>query len=627
MKFKFSNLPDKLKSGLGLLAPDYSFTLCESGMPVDVAPAKGKDSLRILVKDGKATIEYANPCHFYRAMGLLLEGQTDYSEQGSFDTVGIMFDMSQGNSVILPERMEGIIRRMAVMGYNMLMLYMEDSYALPGHPYFGYMRPKYDFNDFIRIDNYAYKFGIEVVPFIEGLAHLTDVLKWDVYSEIRDNDDMLLVGEEKTYEFVEDEVRYIETPFRSKKIHIGMDEAWRLGKDRYRDINGDRPKFDIMKEHLDRLVEITENHGFEETMIWSDMYFRTSKLGGYGNNFDPDAPLPDDVENFVPTSTSMIFWEYNRTDAEFYEKCIRLHKGYNRKLYFASGIYSCHGFNINNGLAYQTIPVQLDVCRKEGLRDIFLTVWGDDATESNIDGLWSVFQFYAEQAYNPGLDNAQLSKRFDTCVGGVHDDFFDIRRFDEIPGVISEGNPYMCNPSRFLVWQNAMLGLFDKDTDGLGLNAYYGKLRDELTAARGRNPKFDDLFAMYEQLADVLSFKAELGLKLRKAYLDGNKAALTNFANSVIPALIEKYAKLRITHRDYWFTTNKPQGWEIIDLRYGTQLNWLETAIYRIKGYLDGCFDSLGELEEERQPIPYANELPFMYSYKRIASASRISHF
>jgi len=54
-----------------------------------------------------------------------------------------MYDVSQGNAVINIEATKEFIRRMAVMGLNMLMMYCEDSFTVDSQPYFGYMRGAY----------------------------------------------------------------------------------------------------------------------------------------------------------------------------------------------------------------------------------------------------------------------------------------------------------------------------------------------------------------------------------------------------------------------------------------------------------------------------------------------------
>ena len=46
------------------------------------------------------------------------------------------------------------------------------------------------------------------------------------------------------------------TPFRTKRIHIGMDEAWNLGRGKYIDEFGLEPPLSIMKKHLSRVMEI-----------------------------------------------------------------------------------------------------------------------------------------------------------------------------------------------------------------------------------------------------------------------------------------------------------------------------------------------------------------------------------
>ena len=46
---------------------------------------------------------------------------------------------------------------------------------------------------------------------------------------MRDNSDILLVGEPEVYEFLDAMIRSVRTLFTGKRIHIGMDEAFQLG--------------------------------------------------------------------------------------------------------------------------------------------------------------------------------------------------------------------------------------------------------------------------------------------------------------------------------------------------------------------------------------------------------------
>ena len=53
--------------------------------------------------------------------------------------LGVMVDCSR-DACYKAEAVENFIDVIARLGYNVLMLYTEDTYALDGEPYFGYMR-------------------------------------------------------------------------------------------------------------------------------------------------------------------------------------------------------------------------------------------------------------------------------------------------------------------------------------------------------------------------------------------------------------------------------------------------------------------------------------------------------
>ena len=62
------------------------------------------------------------------------------------------------------------------------------------------MRPRFTFEQLKECDEYAAMFGIEMIPCMQTLAHLPDVLKWSVYADIKEDNTTLLVGSERTYE-------------------------------------------------------------------------------------------------------------------------------------------------------------------------------------------------------------------------------------------------------------------------------------------------------------------------------------------------------------------------------------------------------------------------------------------
>jgi len=105
-------------------------------------------------------IRYAERIHFSRGLGILVESlrtglALPVREQPQFATNGLMIDVSQGNAVPRRETVERILRRMALMGLNLIMLYAEDSYTVPEEPEFGWMRARYTQDEMRAIDGYA----------------------------------------------------------------------------------------------------------------------------------------------------------------------------------------------------------------------------------------------------------------------------------------------------------------------------------------------------------------------------------------------------------------------------------------------------------------------------------------
>ena len=59
-----------------------------------------------------------------------------------FKNFGLMVDCSR-DACYTPATIEKFIDVISKMGYNLLMLYTEDTYELKGEKYFGYMRGRY----------------------------------------------------------------------------------------------------------------------------------------------------------------------------------------------------------------------------------------------------------------------------------------------------------------------------------------------------------------------------------------------------------------------------------------------------------------------------------------------------
>ncbi|MBD2845321.1 beta-N-acetylhexosaminidase [Paenibacillus sp. IB182496] len=611
----------------------------EDTLGVSVLPGPSADALHVRLQQREGPLEvsrsgsegvigYACRAHFFRGLGLFVqlsrEGEVfTRTEQPQFDWCGAMFDASR-NGVLHLDSLQRLLRTMAVMGFNGLMLYTEDTYTVEDAPYFGYMRGRYSHEELRAADDYADMLGIEIVPCIQTLAHLGAALQWDYAAELRDTDSILLAGKEETYRWIERMIRAASAPLRSRRIHIGMDEAHELGRGRYLDENGHVPRFEIMKPHLRKVLDIAEAQGLSP-MIWSDMFFRIVSPDDTYYNLENE--IPDSIIAEMPKDTQYVYWDYYHDDTETYRELLRRHKRFGSTPMFAGGVWTWSSVTPNYGVTFANTNAALEGCKQEGVREVLATLWGNDGQEtSHFAGLLGL-QLYAEHSFVAAPTEEWVAQRFAFCTGGVADDYRRLGLIDEVPGV-APGNPIASNPAKFLLWQDVLLGLFDRNVADVELTEHYARLEKELRPAISANPGQEAMFAYYVQLCGTLKLKWDFGLKAQQLYAQGDKDGLTGLTR-VLDELHERVTGLRKVHKVLWFANCKPQGWEVLDIRYGGVLTRISTARERLMDYVRGVVERLEELEEERLRFDWrtpAREgtLGRCYHYQRIATANLI---
>jgi hexosaminidase len=624
VRLHFTGDVSGLEDGIAILADARGVEIGAGGIGISVERHE-RPTLEVTRAGNSGTVRYRERAHFFRGLGLLLEASADgdhlsLAEAPQFAMNGPMIDCSQGNAVPTVTTVKGLLRTMSLMGLNMLMLYAEDSYDVTDQPYFGYMRGRYSQAEIRELDDYADMLGIELIPCIQTLSHLRDVLKWDAFADVRDAAETMLVGSDKTYDLIEQMIAAASGPVRTTRIHIGMDEAWHLGLGQYLVENGYRTKFEIMNEHLRRVMEIVRRHGLEP-MIWSDMYFRAgSRTGDY---YDPDCHIPQSVMDEVPRDVQLVYWDYYHADEAFFTEWIRRHKAFGSTPVFAGGIWNWNQVALNYGWTLASTNAGLAACKKEGITEVIATLWGDDGTECDLHAALLGLQVFAEHGYAAELDEAKLARRFRFCTGGNAGDFLSIGELDTPAGTPAD-NPEQINPSRYLLWQHVLMGLLDANIRGLDLGAHYARLERQMTASAERNGACAPVFVFYERLCAVLAIKAEMGLRITDAYRDGDVEQLRKIAETDLPALVARVHNLRAHHRERWHTLYKPFGWEVIDTRYGGLLMSLDTAMQRLGDHVAGRIERIEELEEERLPFQGREGLVRVPYAGRMASASRM---
>ncbi len=531
-----------------------------------------------------------------------------------FDSLGVMLDCSR-NAVLTVASIKKYIRFLACAGMNVLMLYTEDTYEVENYPYFGAYRGRFTKAELKECDDYAALYGIEVIPCIQTLAHLRCALRWSAMAKLRDTEDILYVEDPEVVRFLKDIISSACEPFRSKRIHLGMDEAHYLGLGRYLHENGFKNREELMMTHLGRVQSICDELQLE-TIMWSDMFFRmNSPTGDY---YD----MPDDLDLSHVTLPSrqlhLTYWDYYHEETTFYEKYLRLHRQMDTGCWFAGGGWIWNGLVPNYTKAFAITEAGLSACKKIGIKNALCTMWQDAGAETpHFSGLPSVL-YFAELGYSRCFDKEEFRERLNFLTGIPFEAYLLIDRLDSHPKAVK--NLDAANPSKYCLYQDPLVALFDEQIKELCLDSYYRALSDSL---KPYTSKERPLINYYYTLAEVLSIKAMLGNRIYNAYHAKDREALETIITQDIPVCISLLGTLKDAREELWFTENKPFGFEVIDLRFGGVITRLASAGKRIKQYLEDKVTVIDELEEPRLLFApdSAGELPACNFWEKIVTA------
>ncbi|MCL2752065.1 MAG: beta-N-acetylhexosaminidase [Firmicutes bacterium] len=505
-----------------------------------------------------------------------------------FDQLGVMADCSR-NSVMSLSALKKLAGMLAAMGYNTLQLYTEDTYEVDGEPYFGYLRGRYTKTELKELDAYAAGLGIELIPCIQTLAHLNQIFCWPEYRPIRDCGDILLAGEERTYQLIDNIFSTLAECFTSRRVHIGMDEAHMLGLGSYLDKHGYENRHNIMLKHLERVLAIAGKYGFR-CMMWSDMFFI---LAGFGPNFRGDGDIPADVRARIPQNVDLIYWDYYSFDKANYDKNFKRHKTIGNHTVFAGGVWTWTGITPHNRSAIGVTEAAFESCREHGIREAFLTAWGDNGGSCSPFSALPALFWASELA--KGNQNPKTIKRKFEALTGVP---FDVFSCVDLPDRLYEDQPLgWQNPSKYLFYNDCLLGRFDSVLER-GVGDVYKSHARKLKRAENYS-EWAFLFKPLRLLCEALYYKADLGVRMREAYRAGDRAALAALVSSVYKPLIKKIKEFYQAFAAYWDTLFKPHGFDVMDLRIGGLLLRLEHISAKLLAYASGKTDKIAELDEE----------------------------
>ena len=526
-------------------------------------------------------------------------------ERIPFKRLCFMIDCSR-NAVMNVDNLKSWIDILQNLGFNSLMLYTEDTYEVDGHPYFGYARGRYTKEELKTIDRYARSRGIEVIPYIQTLAHIEQLFRWRDYSDLCDCDDILICDEDKTYQLIEDMFSTLEECFSTRIVNVGMDEAKSIGRGKYYDIHGNCDKKEILLRHTKRVAKIAKDHGFDICM-WSDMFIHFAT--GSDKYFCPDAEIDERVGSEIPENASLIYWDYYKRSKQDYTNMLKLHEKLKDGTWYAGGIWTWEGFATQNRYSIEALKNNLESCRECGVENLIITTWGDGGAECSVyEALPTLF--FASEYIKGNFDMEEIKAHFEGNFGVSFDDFM---LFDQV--MREEKDVYYRSPSKYLLYNDPFIGLVDTAIPDR-CNTDFEELA-KLTEPLVRHERWGYLFRTNHKLCLAIAKKCDIGIRIRRAYKESDMIQLLKCADD-LEQIKDLVYDFYLAFRERWMRENKSYGFEIQDIRLGGLMTRITHCREVLLEYINGRISKIEELEcEPLDPHGTRFDMPFDNEYIR----------
>ncbi|MBS6464513.1 MAG: family 20 glycosylhydrolase [Firmicutes bacterium] len=507
-----------------------------------------------------------------------------------FEHLSALIECSSG---VVPtvEKVKEYLTVLSEMGYDRLYLGMADAYKIMEEPYFNYKRGGYTAEDLREMDDYAKSRSIELIAQIHTLSHLHFLRKYPEYFDLFDTDNILLVGDDRVYVLIEHMVKAISEGLSTRKIHIGLDEAFGIGTGEYLKKFGPADKKDLILRHLKRVLPILRKYGYT-CELWGDMLIET----------DNTKVTAEEVRKNIPEDATVFLWDYVENDESKLGEMIDNMQRHSKHIAFAGAVWKYIGFGPCNRYSIARILPQMKVCYEKGIGHYMVTLWSDNVSRCSVDA--SLPSLYAAAEYANGKydGTGELNQEKFYRITGVR--YKDMLSLDYVDDPLKTNHGNRSSSSFWAFYTDLLIGNFDLFlTPGIE-NAYAARAKEFSAMEKGR---YEHVFAMSAAVMRVLAVKAPLPALIREAYAEKDRAKAEK-AVGEIKKLKETLSCFIEIFDSYFTHDNRPFGLEVNHLYNGGQVSRCDYAIKRLRAFIDHG-ERIDELEGGVLPINYEPKL------------------
>lgn len=205
---------------------------------------------------------------------------------------GVMLDVSRDRVPTMANLYE-FVDRLAAWKFNAFQLYMEHTFAYPGHETVWAHASPISPEEVRALDAFCHDRGIELTPNQNSFGHMERWLRHDAYKplaettepwetawgEVRSHPSVLCPGEPEAEALIDDLYTKLLPNFASKRLNVGCDETWELGQGRSKDDCNKRGEGRVYLDFLLKVCDLAKRHG-RAPMFWGDIVLKHPELIG-----------------------------------------------------------------------------------------------------------------------------------------------------------------------------------------------------------------------------------------------------------------------------------------------------------------------------------------------------------
>ncbi len=294
---------------------------------------------------------------------------------------GFMLDISRCKVPTQAELLD-LVRALAQLRVNQLQLYVEHTFAFPGHADAWADASPLTPAEVRALDDACAAVGIELVPNLNTFGHMERWLRHPRYRALAECPEGWihpLTGQFKEFPgtlkpddaslaFVAELLDAYLPCFRSRQVNLGGDEPWELGQGHSKAAVAARGKHRVYLDHLRRICALASGRG-RTPQFWGDILLE-------------DLALAQDA----PVDATPVVWGYD-AGHPFAAQCGRLQE-LGRAYLVAPGTSAWQSFTgrLDNALANQREAVA--AAARHRAQGVLVTTWGDNGSHQPWPTAW-----------------------------------------------------------------------------------------------------------------------------------------------------------------------------------------------------------------------------------------------